>query len=455
MILFVLVHSIAFSQTVLFKGIIRDEQSLMPVRDVNVKVSGTTRGTSTDHTGSFSLGLNKIPATLVISCVGYETAMYQIDGHHPSPVSFLLRPRSYALREVDILSKQYSFLFKNRDYSVLDYELTGDHILLLIFRYQLKRSELVLLGRSGDTLAISPLPEVPPASLFRDFLGNAHYFSKAKASYQCFYNEDAHRIEFSYKTSVDSLKSLVSPYLFKMTDRLYFQEKLAAGFGTAIGFIKQGTGKHYIRRFFNQDKVSEYRDDNTFYQKWNSIVPYQQYFTEPSEYDEPLAFDFTRADSSNIFYEKNEARAHKIEYYNMIYPVVKTGDETIAFFNFANDIIELMNENGKLIRTVPITFHKEYFATTGPVAPVVLSNPGWRWVSSILVDAYSRDVYTTFHRNGMVKATKIDLETGNLGPGTILPFPFPEKIEIYRGDAYFLVKSDGTGNKWKLVKCKL
>jgi len=51
---------------------------------------------------------------------------------------------------------------------------------------------------------------------------------------------------------------------------------------------------------------------------------------------------------------------------------------------------------------------------------------------------------------------KINLETGKLTRNFDVPFPFPEKIEIYKGDAYFLIKDiGGEFEKWKLVKLNL
>ena len=134
----------------------------------------------------------------------------------------------------------------------------------MIYRYQLKQSELILLDRSGDTLAISKLPESLPASLYKDFLTNVHYFSNNGNAYQCFFNEHHDRIEFFKKTTVDSLFSHVKPFLFQLSDRLYFQEKLVKGFGTAIGFYQKGTGKKYIKQCVYDNKISEYFDDKHF-----------------------------------------------------------------------------------------------------------------------------------------------------------------------------------------------
>jgi hypothetical protein len=453
-------HSIVLSQTIVFKGNVKDEQTLKPVADVNIMVNGATSGTSTDGAGNFSLKIDKIPAIIRFTCVGYEVASYAITGVPKAPIEFQLRPKTYSLPEVDISSKKYSYLFKDQDYSVLDYEIMGENLVLIIYRYQLKQSELVLLARNGDTLSFSPLPEVPPSKLFKDFLANVHYISKDQNAFQFRYNGQFGRIEFYRGITVDSLKASLKQYIFKLWGRWYFQEKLANGFGTAIGFHDQKTGKHYIRTFINENKLARYSDDQAFYGRWNyhmflSDSTEKSLLPRPDEFYTTPEFDFGSGELRGWMVDNNETRAHQVEFYKMIFPVVKTPDDLIAFFNFATDTIELMNGNGKIISTVPISFHKAVKAKTGSRNVIRLSDSEWRWGSQVLTDEYSREVYTVFLKNGMVKIQKVDLETGILKSGTVLPFPFPEKIEIYKGDAYFLVKSDGSNDKWKLVKCKI
>ena len=457
---FFTIHLIICSQTVLFKGIIKDEETLKPIQEVNIKVYGTVSGTSSDHAGNFSLKTDKIPATIIFTCVGYETASYTIVGTPKTPIEFQLRPKSYLLGEVDISSKKYSYMFKDKDFSVLDYEILGDDLILLIFKYQLKQSELVLLARNGDTLSFTSLPEVPPAKLFKDFLKNVHYVSKAGNAFQVWYNEEERRIEFFHGKRVDSLQACFRPFIFKMADRLYFQEKLVNGFGTAFGFYEKGAGKKYIRKYINENNLSKYSDDQSFYNSWNiyrglsdntptSLLPHaDEFYTTPE-------FDFGTGEPRGWSFEKNESRAHEFEFYKMIYPVVKISDDNIAFFNFATDTLELMNKNGKTKNAVPIIFHKAGKTVSDTSNSIKLSNSDWRWGNEMMDDDYSHEVYTIFLKNGMVKIQRVDLETGKLKSGTVLPFPFPEKIEIYKGDAYFLVKNDGSNDKWKLVKCKI
>lgn len=443
------------SQTLVFKGIVKDEQTLKPIPDVNIKVIGTTLGAATDKTGRFVLKLDKIPTSLGFSCVGFNEEHFKVTKITDIQLEFLLRSKAYNLKEVNITSNNYSFLFKDREYSVLDYELMDDNVLLLIFRTLLKQSQLVLLNRNGDTLAVSALPELPPTRLYKDFLSNIHYCSKPGNAYQCFYNREAMSLDFLYKTKLDSLRILFKPFIFSMSDHIYFQASILNGFGTTFGIIEPGKGKKYIRQVINKKKITEYTDDQIFYQKWNAGCPPQHYFmqTNPDEFDIEPAFNFSVGDSGGGAYEKNEARAHSFEYFNMIFPVIKTRDNTIAFFNFGNDVIELMDKDGKLLQKIPITFHKGFLSKYDSVTSVRLSESGWRWSPMILVDEFNRNMYTIFLKNEIVRIHRINMETGQLLAGTILPLPFPEKIELYDGEAYFLNK--GVNENWKLVKCKL
>lgn len=354
-------------------------------------------------------------------------------------MEFILSPKLYKLQEVDISALKHSFVFKNREYSVLDYEIMGDHLALLVFRNQLKRAELILMTREGDTLAISTLPELPPASLFKDFLANVHYFSKANNAYQCYFDNDQKTFGFLYKTTIDSIKKLVSPFLFKISGRLYFQEELANGYGTAIGYCQAGRVKKYIWQYIDEKKIAENADDQKFYARWNDFS---------STSTNPVLLTF----SHGQFVDEFEQRAHGLLFYKISFPLVKTREGRLAVFNFACDRIEIMNQDGDSLRKVPITFHKGP-GSGGLAESQQISNDGWRWKKTILVDDFSCNVYAVFQRNGMLRLEQIDLETGKIGSSTILPYQFPEKIEIYKGEAYFLVK--GANENWKLAKCKL
>jgi len=449
---FFLFISIAlFSQTLVFKGVLKDEKTLLPIRDVNVKVMGTALGTATDRKGGFSVNPVKLPAALIFSCVGYENAYFKINEIPTYPVEFLLSPKTYALNEVSVSSKNYSYLFRDNEYSVLDYEIMNGNILLLIYKTLLKQSEAVLLNRSGDTLAISTLPETPPSALVKDFLLNVHYFSKSSNAFQCYYNENNRSMDFLYKTSSDSLQKVFRSLIFKISDRIYFQEVKPGGFGTAFGYMQKGSGKKYIRNYVNEKKIAESADDQGFYAQWNGLITSQ--IPAGDENGDMSAAKFAQSPKMGQYMNKYDVWAYQFEFYNMAYPVIKTIDNIILFFNFGDDVIEILNKDGNLIKKVPITFHKETVLKSDTISRIRLSDANWRWGNAILVDELNGNIYTTYLKAGMLRLNQVDPETGKLSQGTVIPLPFPDKIEIYGGEAYFLTKSKD--ENLKLAKCKL
>ena len=450
----IFLQQICLAQSIQIKGTVWNELTTRPVPDANIRVYGTSQGTPTDKNGSFTLVLAKLPATIVISCIGYDQAVYDILKKSATPLRVLLRPVTYVLKEVEISSASHSVLYQDKTYSVLDYELMDDNVLLLVFRNMVQRAGMVLLSRGGDTLAVSDLPELPPQLLYKDFLSYVHYYAKTGETYQCFYDQNRQSIDFLYPMSIDSLEKIVRPFLFRISGRLYFQETVVNGFGTSIGYYSKDRGKLYIKSCVNDHKISEYLDDQEFYYKWNSSSGVSNLLTS-DDIESDAAFDFSTSRSEGGGYGKNEARAHQFEYFNMIFPLIKLNDDTIVFFNFGSDLLEMLDPDGNVIRTIPISFHKE--STTGNRLENndPSENSGWRWGIKILADEATHFLYTIYLRNGMVKISKIDPKTGNLGGGTIIPFPFPEKIKIYKGEAFFLCKESGSNENWKLVKCSV
>jgi hypothetical protein len=190
-----------------------------------------------------------------------------------------------------------------------------------------------------------------------------------------------------------------------------------------------------------------------FYVRWNGAIGTYSFPEDDIESED--RFDFSKTQGEGGAYGKNEARAHQFEFYNMIYPVLKLSEDTIAFFNFGKDLLEIMNPDGKVIATAPISFHK---GSTG-INPLTKNdrsvNDGWRWGTRIMTDEATHAMYTMFLRDGMVMIRRIDPATGDLGIPTIIPYTFPEKISIYKGEAFFLGKESGSNKNWQLLKCNI
>jgi len=96
-------------------GVVSD--NIGPVIGAGVVVAGTTNGAMTDVDGSFTLNNVPMGATLVVSCIGYETVEVVFDG---TPVNVTLREDSELLDEVVVTALGISREKKSLGYAVQD-----------------------------------------------------------------------------------------------------------------------------------------------------------------------------------------------------------------------------------------------------------------------------------------------------------------------------------------------
>ena len=414
-----------------FYGTILNDRSLLPVANVNLKIRNTNSGTATNAEGKFNLTLSKLPVVIDITCIGYEPLSVEVVEVKAKRVEIRLKPLVRQLEGVTITELKATAVYRDPDYSVLDYEIMGDNLLILIFRYQLRRSTLLLMNSEGDTLAQASLPEMPPDKLFRDVLGNVHFFSKKGNAFQCHYDESLNHLCFPYHTTVDSLLNAVGNFTFLMKNRLYFEEVNGSGFRAGIGYYDKEQGKKYLQTVEDNKAASDYYRDRYFF-----LTPSRPGDTIFRDHD-ARAYDF---------FTRKKCMAG----------TVKIGTDRFAIFNYIDDVIEIRDDEGRILEKVPISFHKD---SENPfIASLAISFfPGdiWKWSGKILKDESNEAVYTSFKKRGWVRVSKIDVQTGSISDEYELPVPFAEKITIHHGNIYFLYKGAGQEQKWKLYKMKL
>jgi len=417
----------AKSQTHVLKGIIIDDLSQKPVQGVTIKVERSKTGTFTDRNGRFTLPLKKLPVTLQLTAIGYETMMLDITRYVSDTVRIPLKSQIYMLEGVAISASPVIPVFKDDHYSVLDYEIMDDNLLLLVYRYRLKRSQLVLLTRLGDTLDYTDAPETP-SKLYKDALNNVHYVTQSGKAYQCFFYAGAKKLIFPYIENYDSLFLLMKNYSFSIGSRLYFQEYSPDGFISSIGYWQSSKGKHYTRFIRDEEMIWRMKDDLRAIKAGFGSLP-----------------------ADNMFYYK------KINA-----PLYKFGDDRMLLFNFPNDSIEILDTGTNIISGVPITFHKEEELNFGNQLGHVFDNIGKsfisgkdKWGKNILMDVPAEKAYTYNIKNGIYHLKQINLYTGELDDCKSIPYIFPKKVQIYKGEVYFLYKGLGEKDKWKLLKMKV
>ncbi len=433
-ITFCLLSNFSFAQDDHFRGFLYEQNSRLPIPNAHIRIKDTDMGNVSGADGSFNIHLTSLPSILEISCLGYESLILEISKIQKSTVVLFLKPKTYDLNTLTVSDKLVITLYKDEDYSVLDYNFLGDNLILLVFRYQLRRSELILMTTDGDTLSVVPPPAVPPLGLYKDVLSNLHFITKKKEAFQCVYFPAQGQLGFPYHTTYDTILRFLGRYRFLLQNRLFFLEHSPRGFMTSFGYYSRDEGRKYAH------KTADYKGRRTFF---TDAVNYHTFrpIPDPIDENERRSVD-AEAITYEHFYKKKTCG-----------DLFRISDSTMAFFDFCGNRLEILNADGHLISQKPIDFHKEQ--TQGwltSITTAFLGDDQWKWNKTLLQDEVFQNIYAVFSSGGFIGLKKIDLETGTLGPLQSLPFIFPEKIKLFRGDAYFLTKDIGPDEKWKLFK---
>ncbi|MBN1446900.1 MAG: TonB-dependent receptor [Bacteroidetes bacterium] len=104
-LLLIALHGTLHAQSVLLQGTVRDRNSYRPIQDVNISLTGSSIGTSTDVTGTFSLRIDHADAdqTIVFRHIAYDTLSLTVKMLQGSP-DVLLQPRIIPMQSAEITS---------------------------------------------------------------------------------------------------------------------------------------------------------------------------------------------------------------------------------------------------------------------------------------------------------------------------------------------------------------
>lgn len=109
-LLFLSLQIIAQENKTLLTGHITSSSTLLPIKDVNVKVEGTSHGTTTDSNGFYSIQINSGNYLLSFSCVGFENHE-QLINLYPNKKMVLnisLAPKVYEIKEISVQGNKTS-----------------------------------------------------------------------------------------------------------------------------------------------------------------------------------------------------------------------------------------------------------------------------------------------------------------------------------------------------------
>jgi hypothetical protein len=115
LLFFCLASSLSFAQEI-FKGIVVDSATFAPLPYVSVQLKGTTRGTTTDAKGNFSL-FGTQNDTLLFSLIGYAPLELPLKGYEASLIRLAERTtmlKAITIHDSRISANPYEGMFDDR-----------------------------------------------------------------------------------------------------------------------------------------------------------------------------------------------------------------------------------------------------------------------------------------------------------------------------------------------------
>jgi len=394
-----------FSQEII-QGVIFDKETNKPIRNVNIVIKGTNKGTSTDSRGFFFLKPEKYPITLIVSHVAYNSRDIEIKSSTKEIKEIALTKKENQIDEVSVFAnKKVIELTKNKVYDISDFEITDNKIILLAFDWNKKVNPwLIYMTTNGDTIASTPIGY--EGSFYKDCTDTIHLIDDKK-SHQIYFN--GKDFELIHPCKAKEFVELMEPCITKLNNKL---------------FIEQFSFNSQVLSYYCADM----RDTST--EKFRVIA---------DQVGMRMLIDNERFHSMGAAPTEADIRFEQMCFFDPIYsPLVKFND-TICILNFVNDKIELYNDSMQVINEIAIDFHKSRI-----------------WKESVFVDERTSKIYTIFKKNGISKLYEINKQTGKLGVYTEIPnFKWISKIIIYDGIIYFMYRKNSSMELMRLYKLPL
>lgn len=445
-ILFVLIlFSLLFSasglmaqQEIIISGKIRDSKSLEPLPYASIEIQGTTKGTVSDAQGNYTVNLDEVPVFLRFSHIGYQPRIIRISEKDHQVLDVDLRMQAELLKEVQILSDRTETVYKDSQYSVIDYDLSGDHIYLLVCKNRLARSRLVLLNLDMDTLIVSGFLRGKPSCLVRDCLDNVHLITQDSA-FQVFHEEGVFKLLYGleHEKFIEAFASCETI----LDEKVYFSEY--EFFNLVVEYFHVDTNTKELkvmRRIADDEKVNMLRRNRD-----NLKIP------EDDKRMLELSSEFQSRESLKKMRDiENEVRFLKMAFYQPVFaPLIRMGNK-ICLFNMPEAKLEVYDSRDSLLVKAPLSFIEEHKKNEKR-----LFREGLKWEKEIFADEVLGKIFTLFSQNASREIWEIDLNTGEYQFVFRIPYAFPEKIKVHNNHIYFIYKGVLDMEKKTLFRSKI
>lgn len=376
------------------KGIVKDSSDNAAVVSASIVNTENSQTAVSDKNGFFRIVVTSFPCKLKITHLGYCSREYIVNSVS-SGIEVLLDEKISELHELSVTTDKPVAITRDEPLYIKDYELVDDKILALAYKNSmLSRARLYVMSLEGDTNFSVAVKK--PEQLYKDCFDN-NYFLTGDNAFQL--NLDSDNIDFLYPCPAEE-------------------------FSVIIDLLEETrNNKLYLKKYSLNDQVLDYIEYDLNSKKYADVI------TVENEANTRMLVDRNRivnsADDPEV-----QARFEDLAFYKPVFAPLKKIRDTLCIFNFEDSWIGFLDDSCKLIKKIPIAFHKDK-----------------NWKREIYFDDASGKIYAMFRKDGISTLKEINIENGQLINSVQIPdLPYVDNIKINNGKLYFLY-TDHSQNK--------
>ena len=411
-----------------YQGKFIDVNTNRAIEGVNVKIKNEKRGEVSAKNGSFQLEIKRLPTTILISHIAYETEELLIEAEQEEEVLIFLVPKVNVLSEVTVREKtQIQSISDVEKYSVLDFALSDDQVFRLEYHGSFKKYVLSvtdIFGEENHSLRLGAIKKV--RGLYKS-CDELLYLLSASHAYPL-RNED-HQLSLGTKIRIDTFDRFIRPCQLKIGTALYYINKKYNGLMSIVTkYDFARLVKTRLRVIADEGQLENYQTDINLIAESQGISN--------------IAHTGDDCDNDQIRNIQENGDFLFTVFYKPEYPTyICKQQERLILLNHMEQKIEHFQEG-------------EADLESEVKADYVLDK---KWLKKIIIDSKTEKVYGVFDLKKGIGIKEINTSTGETQLVSILETATQnhETIKIQEGRIFYLKEYEVNTGLMELVQQKI
>ena len=332
--------------------------------------------------------------------------------------------KNITIPEFTLVANKVDTVFGSKNYSVEDFEITKDGLMVLLaYEKTLKKESKVLLLNQQRQQIHSHLIPGESVRLYKDFASNIYVLGKEKVfainiSEDQYINvKSVNKNEF-YNFTFRIIDTIGANFLYSNYNELYPAIKFFSTnlIDSSNLLIKQVKDDFMMELYRAQYKYVSGRDKLWAFRKEQETGIDKEIWIGASVFTKDIL-------------------------YRPIYAPLFVCNDSVFVFDHYNDFIYTFDSTFNAVDSVSINYHQP--------------SKKEKWRQPLIQDEYLEDLFTIFHYGGNSILKKIYVKTGSVSKGFKLSNRYVNKIKVFNGYVYYTYRPFESLQKKFLYKEKI